>query len=102
MLAAFWSFAEKEDFLTITADADSVNRNERVYPRSEREAAKAFVTNRLKGNLAGQLYGLDTRQAILNDTNPFFEKAMALWPASERLAAYHGYTTSSGETKTGR
>ena len=95
---AFWTYAQKEDVLTLTASPDSVNIAERVYRRSEADSIQGIVASRLKGRLANTLYGSSVGRPILNRTDPIVQRAMTLWPSSQELAGYHA-TSSTRQNK---
>lgn len=88
-LSAFWTFAQKEDFLALRDSAEA-SKEERVYQPSAAEAARDAVRSRIKGHLAGILYGLGAARPILNKTSPIVQRALNSWSASEALADYHG------------
>ncbi|MFO8100469.1 MAG: S41 family peptidase [Salinibacter sp.] len=92
---AFWDYAEEEDILSLTTNADSADANEQVYLRSTAEEVDDVVANRVKGHLAGELYGRGADRPILNETDPVFERAMSLWSSSQELAAYHSSSPAS-------
>jgi len=94
---SFWAYAQQEDLLTLTSNPDEVDPSERIFPQSEAEAARRLLRSRLKGQLANVMYGTGTGQAILNRTDPAFEKAMSLWSSSKELAGYHAATTGQDE-----
>lgn len=95
VISSFWDYAEEEGILSLTTAPDSANPSEQVYLRSTAEAARDVVANRVKGHLAGELYGRGADQPILNETDPVFQKAMSLWPSSQELAAYHSSAPAS-------
>lgn len=92
---SFWDYAEEEDILTLTTDPDSADSSDRVYLRATADEARDVVANRVKGHLAGELYGRGADQPILNETDPVFQRAMSLWPSSQELAAYHSSAPAS-------
>jgi carboxyl-terminal processing protease len=98
IITAFWDYAEEEDILSLTTDPDSANPSEQVYLRSTAEEARDVVANRVKGHMAGELYGRGADQPILNETDPVFQRAMSLWPSSQELAAYHTSPPASSST----
>ncbi|MFP4227623.1 MAG: S41 family peptidase [Salinivenus sp.] len=91
----FWEYAEEEDVLSLTTDADSADASEQVYLRSTAEDARDVVANRMKGHVAGELYGRGADRPILNETDPAFKRAMSLWSSSQELAAYHSSSSGS-------
>jgi len=92
MVDAFWEYAEDEDVLTLTGQANEVNPQEQMFSATSAEEAEHFVRTRIKGHLAGQLYGRGADRPILNEADPVFERAMSLWPSSQKLASYHAPT----------
>ncbi len=94
MMDSFWSFAE-ENGVTITQDPDSVNVAEQIYARATAQENQDFVATRVKGYLARLIYGRGVARPILNKADPVFQEAMALWPSSRELAAYHTTRQSS-------
>jgi len=95
MVESFWDYAEEEEILTLTSQPDEANPSEQVYATSTAEETRDFVSTRIKGHLAGLLYGRGADRPLLNKADPVFERAMSLWPSSQELAAYHGYSTST-------
>lgn len=90
----FWTYAEDEELLTLTGDADEVTPQERIYARSEADSIRALIRSRLRGHLANALYGAGTGQSVLNRTTPIFQEALSLWPDAKELAGYHTAASS--------
>ena len=85
----FWSYAQDEEVLTLTTIPDSVDTQERVYPRAAADSIESIVRSRLKGRLANTLYGTGVGRPILNQTDPTVQEALSLWSNSIELAGYH-------------
>jgi carboxyl-terminal processing protease len=91
-LSDFWTFADTTGAVTLTTDPEKVNPSERVYLKESAEEAEQVVATRIKGFLSRQLYGSRSARRILNQSDPVFEQAMSLWPSSQELATYHGFS----------
>ncbi len=89
-IAAFWTFVQDEEILTLTTDPDDVDPSEQVFLKADAEDTRDLVRRHVKGALANTLYGGGAGQPVLNDVDPVFQRAMSLWPSSRELAAYHG------------
>jgi len=88
-VSSFWDYAQEEGVLTLTSNPDSVDTSERVFLEARAQETRDVVQSRVKGRLANELYGTGAGQSILNKTDPAVQKAMSLWPSSEKLAGFH-------------
>jgi carboxyl-terminal processing protease len=88
-VSSFWDYVQEEDILTLTADPDSVDPSEQVYPKADAESARSLVRHHLKGYIANTLYGRGAGQPVLNEVDPALQRAMSLWSSSQELAAYY-------------
>lgn len=98
-VGAFWDYAEEEDVLTLTRESEAVNPEDQVFAASATGEVRDFVATRVKGHLAGQLYGRGADRPILNAVDPIFQQALSLWPSSQELAGYHSASASSVKNK---
>jgi carboxyl-terminal processing protease len=89
-ISAFWEFVQDEDILTLTSDPDEVDPSEQIFLKADAEDNRDIVRRHVKGALANTLYGGGAGQPVLNEVDPVFQRAMSLWPSSQKLAAYHG------------
>ncbi|RMH68490.1 MAG: S41 family peptidase [Bacteroidetes bacterium] len=85
----FWAFAEAEDGITLTDDADAVDPEAFVFARSSAEAERATFETMLKAYIARQIYGSEAVPPIINTIDPVFQEALQLWDRAEALAEYH-------------
>ncbi len=92
VLAAFWDFA-KEEGVTFTQNAEEANSKEQIFTQSVAEENEDLIANRIKGFLAQRLYGSGTARRILNQTDPYVQEALSLWPSSQELASHHAPST---------
>lgn len=92
-VAEFWDFVQEEDVLTLTANSDSVDANDRVYLKSKAQELDDLVRSRVKGRLANAMYGTGAGTPILNQTDPGVQRAMSLWADSKELAGFHSPVT---------
>lgn len=90
----FWTYAQDKG-MTLTANADSVNRSEAVFPQSEADQAREYVRTHLKGNIARQLYGSSAMYPIFNSVDPTFQQALSLWDRADQLSAFHASASST-------
>jgi len=90
----FWSYADEQG-MKLTTVADSVNRAEAVFPKSEAVRAQEFVRTHLKGNIARQLYGSGETYPIFNSVDPTFQQSLTLWNRANQLSAYHASAPAS-------
>lgn len=88
-ISAFWEFVQDEEILTLTTDPDEVDPSEQVFLEEDAENTRDMVRQHVKGALANTLYGGGAGQPVLNGVDPVFQRAMSLWPSSQKLAAYH-------------
>lgn len=96
-LSRFWSYAERNEVLTLTTDPESVNPSQQVFPRTETDAAADLVRAHVRGQMANVMFGEGTGQSALNQVDPTVQKALSLWDSSRELASYH--SSSSGSSR---
>jgi carboxyl-terminal processing protease len=88
-VSTFWDFVQEEEILTLTDQPDAVTPRDQVYSAADTAEVRDLVRHHLKGYVANTLYGQGAGQSILNEVDPVVQRAMALWPSSQELAAYY-------------
>jgi len=96
LVAAFWDYAEEEGNLSLTSETVRPEAPH-VFLETAARAADEHVATRIKGYLAGTLYGSGAARPILNEIDPVVRDALDSWSASEALAAYHARSLGEGE-----
>lgn len=94
MLEEFWTFADEKG-LSLTTEADSVDRKDGVFAQAEADDEQARVKTYLKARLASKLYGGRAAIPIINTADKELREAITLWDRANELATYHGASTTS-------
>lgn len=95
-LSRFWSYAQRKEVLTLTPDSASANPGQQSFPKAETANATDLVRAHLHGHIANIMFGDGTGQSVVNEVDPTVQKALTLWPSSQKLAGYHTPSSRSG------